>query len=566
MTPASLSDFDDDKEKRKQRIKNVREEFNKVVVDIFHSVKNGWITEEREDLPPEQNEHYQRTFKFVKSYVDSLLKDDAHGAMLMMAARYEAAQETVSALFYHEENKELNAELDKKAITCLETLLETLIAIKEPLEKMPKNVSKEFFRAINFALSNGRDLPYNKFMKSEDKMMGTLQFIKETASFCGTTEYRTEKEFANAVHLILKHEKMRKILECMKEENSKEKRTPLAELIDVARTNVPNYHILRRIGSGAIKKAYLARNIHSGDESVLLMIEPSSKGFAHYANIHKEMSPEQLARKIYEQEFSSVKLRHLEDPRYIANIAPPIKGKNSKGDEVYVLETRKYECTLEEKLQNERPSHKTLFKYVAQLATALANCHAAGIVHKDLKPDNIGITSNDNVVLTDFGCTSMFSEDGDVRYQYPLLLRPPELAHSDEYWREKGIHLQSELFTPEANIWTLGTIVYWMFTGKHVFALQGKRAPIGTPEYHAQNESVYEQIKNFTSQSAPIIDDARHSLSFLDSERFNAWEEIIRLCLKVDPLRRGLSSPLQRIEKRARYGAGSAQYFDDGIL
>ena len=58
------------------------------------------------------------------------------------------------------------------------------------------------------------------------------------------------------------------------------------------------------------------------------------------------------------------------------------------------------------------------------------------IVHKDLKPDNIGIDKNDDILLSDFGCTSMFSESSDCRYQYPLQLRPPELAYDEEYWKK----------------------------------------------------------------------------------------------------------------------------------
>ncbi len=522
----SISDFDDPEKSRKERIKTAREEFNKTIVDLFHAIKEGWIQEEREDLPAEQKEHYQRTFRFVKLYVDSPLKDDVHGSMLMMAARYEAVQYTLRLLHNDETTAKLNDELDKRAIAGLDALLETLTVMKEPLEKMTKKVSKEFFRAINLLFSSGRDLPYNKFMNDEDKMPDKLQFIKETALFCGTTAYRADAEFSKAVHLILTNKNMRKILDCMKEEDTKETRTPLSEMIEVASVKIPNYHIMKRIGEGAIKKVYLARNIHSGDESVLLMIDPSSKGFTHYANIHRGMTQEQLARKIYEQEFSSVKLRNLDDSRFIANIAPPIKGKSAKGEEVYILETRKYERTLEEKLQKERPNDKTLFKYVEQIATALSNCHSAGIVHKDLKPDNIGITSNDNIVLTDFGCTSIFSE-GDTRYQYPLLLRPPELAHPDEYWREKGIQSQSELFTPEANVWTLGAMVYWMFTGKHLFSFPGERAPAGTPEYHAQCEAAYEQIKNFPKIREKVIEDA--------------WKEhkqagkIVKICLQMNP-------------------------------
>ena len=45
--------------------------------------------------------------------------------------------------------------------------------------------------------------------------------------------------------------------------------------------------------------------------------------------------------------------------------------------------------------------------YAAQLVSALRHCHAAGVVHRDIKPGNVLVDSRGYCALTDFGLCAL---------------------------------------------------------------------------------------------------------------------------------------------------------------
>jgi serine/threonine protein kinase len=96
--------------------------------------------------------------------------------------------------------------------------------------------------------------------------------------------------------------------------------------------------------------------------------------------------------------------------------------------------------------------------WVADLASALAYAHRAGIIHGDVKPGNIRITENDQVKLIDFGVARFASQVSgfDRVLGTPAYLSPEQIKGRKQDGR-------SDLFS-------LGVVLYEMITGMRPFA------------------------------------------------------------------------------------------------
>jgi serine/threonine protein kinase len=104
-----------------------------------------------------------------------------------------------------------------------------------------------------------------------------------------------------------------------------------------------------------------------------------------------------------------------------------------------------------------------------QLCAGLAAAHTKGVLHRDLKPANIMLDGRGQVVVTDFGLAGIADQihGAEVRSGTPAYMAPEQLAGKEVSTR--------------SDIYSLGLVLYEVFTGKRAFAANkggdGDRAP-----------------------------------------------------------------------------------------
>jgi serine/threonine-protein kinase len=92
-----------------------------------------------------------------------------------------------------------------------------------------------------------------------------------------------------------------------------------------------------------------------------------------------------------------------------------------------------------------------------QLCAGLAAAHKTGVLHRDLKPANVMIDGEGNARITDFGLAALAEEvrGSDAYSGTPAYMSPEQLAGGE--------------LTTKSDIYSLGLVLYELFTGKRAF-------------------------------------------------------------------------------------------------
>jgi serine/threonine protein kinase/tetratricopeptide (TPR) repeat protein len=256
---------------------------------------------------------------------------------------------------------------------------------------------------------------------------------------------------------------------------------------------ISHYSILEKLGEGGMGVVYKATDTKL-DRSVALKFLPS----------HVSDNQETKARFLLEAKAAAT-LNH-------PNICT-IYGVEESGDQMFIAMEYIDAGTLHDALKTTIGNQQATIAIAIQIGEALQEAHAKGIVHRDIKADNIMLTSKGQVKVMDFGLAKL---RGSLN-----LTRSGSTVGTLAYMSPEQI--QGSGADPRSDLFSFGVLLYQMLTGKLPF--QGEHeAALMYSILNEEPESIRASLPDISPSCERILEKA---LDKQPDERYQSAADLV---------------------------------------
>jgi serine/threonine protein kinase len=253
------------------------------------------------------------------------------------------------------------------------------------------------------------------------------------------------------------------------------------------------YEILAPIGAGGMGEVYRARDTRL-NRDVAIKVLPE----------HLAKDPDALAR--FRREAMAVAA--LAHPNILV-----LHDVGSEQEVQYAVTELLEGETLRERLSRGSLAWRKVAELGSAVAEGLAAAHSKGIVHQDIKPGNIFLTSDGRVKILDFGLAEIRSAPSETEETATLTEAGPVVMGTVGYMSPEQV--RGEKAEATSDIFSLGCVLYEMVTGRRAFS----------------GKSVTDTMAAILKDEPPAVADSGHSSS-PDLDR------VIERCLAKNPAQR----------------------------
>lgn len=260
---------------------------------------------------------------------------------------------------------------------------------------------------------------------------------------------------------------------------------------------IPGYKVLGKLGAGAMAIVYKAKQL-SLNRTVAIKVLP--KRFSE--------NPEYVER-FYKEGRAAAMLNHN-------NIVQAFDVGEAGGYHYFVMEYVEGKTLHEDLSAGKVFSEEQALDIIIQVAHALAHAHARGLIHRDIKPKNIIMSSGGVVKLADMG---LARETTDIKtaqteagkaYGTPYYIAPEQIRGEID-------------IDGRADIYGLGATFYHMVTGRVPFMAE---EPANVMRKHLKEQLIPPDHIN-TSLSAGVSEVIEIMMAKRKEDRYNNIEELL---------------------------------------
>ena len=215
---------------------------------------------------------------------------------------------------------------------------------------------------------------------------------------------------------------------------------------------ISHYRILEKLGAGGMGEVYLAEDMKLGRKIAIKIL--SQEFTTNKDRLHRFEQEASAASNLNHPSILTIHEMGVDDCRH------------------YIATEYIDGVTLRRKIAASQPEIPEILDVAVQVASALEEAHSAGIVHRDIKPDNIMVRRNGYVKVLDFGLAKLTKPSP----QSPRCRSSDPSAGKDRCRRRDGT---SHYMSPEqargkpvdarSDIWSLGVVIYEMVAGRTPF-------------------------------------------------------------------------------------------------
>lgn len=294
------------------------------------------------------------------------------------------------------------------------------------------------------------------------------------------------------------------------------------------------YAIERELGQGGMATVYLARDLKHDRLVAVKVLNP---------DLAASLGAERFLREIQ----VTAKLSH-------PHILPLYDSGEAGGCVYYVMPFLEGESLADKIAREKQLSIKEAVQIAREVAEALAQAHSYGLVHRDIKPQNI-LMSGGHAIVADFGIATAVSQAGGEK-----LTQTGTTVGTPAYMSpEQG--MGSDRLDGRSDVYSLGCVLFEMLVGQVPFTgttpqqVLARHSMDHVPPPHIMRDTIPEDLEEVILRAMAKLPADRYRTAFEMAEALGAVDTATAVH-RVSPTLE--TRARRRRMRRVLVGAGAA--------